>query len=152
MRCLTVFSFVCNVLTCLLLCTATGTDRWKEHLDVFKMSRKYIGLWRACLLVEEGNYAKMPPYYDCDKDFLRPHRIEPPGNKKLEYQSWLKSFPLFWPKSFLCSVGEYHSLFYKKNECINRITRQNLCLWEEIGCNCNCYNEYRNRKIFQNIL
>ena len=77
------FSFVCGLLTCLLLCTATGTDRWKEHLDVFKMSRKYIGLWRACLLVEEGNYAQMPPYYECDKDFLRPHLVEPPGESAI---------------------------------------------------------------------
>ena len=78
------FSFVCGLLTCLLLCTATGTDRWKEHLDVFKMSRKYIGLWRACLLVEEGNYAQMPPYYECDKDFLRPHLVEPPGESAID--------------------------------------------------------------------
>jgi len=78
MRRLVIITFVCGLFACLLLCAGTGTDRWKEHIDSFKTDRKYIGLWRACYMVEEGNAAGYPPFYDCDKDFLRPHLVEPP--------------------------------------------------------------------------
>ena len=78
-RCLAYTTLIFSIISCILLCLASGTTSWKEDIDIYKGMRKYIGLWRACIKVDGEAVAELPKFYECDKDFLRPLLIEPPG-------------------------------------------------------------------------
>ena len=72
----------CAVSTFVTLAISTGTTNWKEDLDVYKGMHKYIGLWKACVIVKEDSVSELPAYSECDRDFLRPRLVNPPGMRR----------------------------------------------------------------------
>lgn len=69
----------CALATFLTLCLSIGSTNWKEDLDIYKNMHKYIGLWRACIVVKGDSVSELPPYRECDRDFLRPRHQDSPG-------------------------------------------------------------------------
>ncbi|XP_066925415.1 uncharacterized protein [Clytia hemisphaerica] len=78
-RCFHAVVLVCSIATFATLAISTGSTNWKEDLDIYKNMHKYIGLWRACINVKGDSVSELPPYQECDRDFLRPRLQEPPG-------------------------------------------------------------------------
>ena len=79
--CLAVATLVLGCIGFLCMCISTGTVGWKEDIDFYRGTQVYIGLWRACIKVQENqnafaDFLEVP--LDCDKDYLRPHLNEPP--------------------------------------------------------------------------
>ena len=78
-RCFHIVVLVCSIATFATLAVSTGSTNWKEDLDIYKNMHKYIGLWRACIVVKGDSVSELPPFRECDRDFLRPRLQEPPG-------------------------------------------------------------------------
>jgi len=78
--CLSVATMVLSFLGFFLLCISTGTRRWKEDINYVRGTRTYIGLWQGCIESDGKEEIGYPGTNGiiCDKDFLRPHLIEPP--------------------------------------------------------------------------
>lgn len=77
--CLSLATMILGIMGFLLLCISTSTRRWKEDIDFYKGTRVYVGLWQACFESEGKEYVGYPQQdVICDKDFLRPHLVEPP--------------------------------------------------------------------------
>ena len=72
----------CATATFVALCLSTATENWKEDLDIYKSMHKYIGLWRACIVVKGDSVSELPAYSECDRDFLRPRLKNPPGMRQ----------------------------------------------------------------------
>jgi len=79
-QCLNIATLVCGIAGFVLLSISTGSRRWKEDIDFYKNTQSYIGLWQACF-VSNGRDVVGYPYVpiNCDKDYLRPHLVEPPA-------------------------------------------------------------------------
>lgn len=78
--CLSIATMVLGFLGFFLLCISTSTRRWKEDIDFVRGTRVYIGLWQACIESEGTDTMGYPKLeLTCDKDYLRPHLVEPPG-------------------------------------------------------------------------
>lgn len=78
--CLSIATMVLGFLGFFMLCISTGTRRWKEDINFVRGTRTYVGLWQGCI-ESEGNENIGYPKTDgviCDKDYLRPQRVEPP--------------------------------------------------------------------------
>ena len=78
--CLSIATLVLGCIGFFCMCISTGTVAWKEDIDFYRGTQTYIGLWRACIKVDQRNaladFPEVP--LECDKDFLRPHLDEPP--------------------------------------------------------------------------
>ena len=77
--CLAVATLVLGCIGFLCMCISTGTVAWKEDINYDRGTKVHIGLWRACIESEPDDVNGIPEIdLECDKDFLRPHLIEPP--------------------------------------------------------------------------
>ena len=77
--CLNIATMICGIFGFVLFSISCGTRRWKEDIDFYKGTQSYIGLWQACFLSSGREVVGYPAQPEiCDKDYLRPHLVEPP--------------------------------------------------------------------------
>ena len=77
--CLAIATLVLGCIGFICVCISTGTVAWKEDINYDRGTKVYIGLWRVCIESEPDDVNGIPEIsLECDKDFLRPHLIEPP--------------------------------------------------------------------------
>lgn len=80
MNILAITAMILGFIGWFFLCISTSTRRWKEDIDSYRGTKVFIGLWQACFESEGKEYVGYPKLaVTCDKDFLRPHLVEPPS-------------------------------------------------------------------------